>query len=170
MSAPPPPYQNQPQQHGYPQQQYGQQQYGQQHYGQPQPPRGPQRQPQRSPLRALINIAVVLAVVGGTAWYVWDYNTNPNGGKAKAEASASAQAKENEKYNPEEGDCVKILDAHGDNPTPEIVNCKSPEAEYKTGERLTGADAKCESPPYDTSIHYSSGRSYGSYTLCFTKV
>ncbi|UQA92434.1 LppU/SCO3897 family protein [Streptomyces halobius] len=169
MSAPPP-YQNQPpqQQYGYPQQQYGhpQQQHGQPQYGRPQPPRGPQR-PQRSPLRALISVTVVLAVFGGVAWYVWDYNTHPNGGKAKAEASRSAQAEENEKYNPEEGDCVRILDAHGDNPTPEIVDCNSPEAEYKTGEQLSGTHAECESPPYDTSIHYS-GRS--NYTLCFTKL
>lgn len=168
MSAPPPPYQNQPpQQYGYPQQQYGQpQQYGrpQQQYGQPQPPRGPQRHP----LRALRNIVIVLAVVGGTAWYVWDYNTNPNGGKAKAEASASAKAKENEKYNPEEGDCVKIEQRNGE-PWPVVVDCKSPDAQYKTGERLIGADEQCKSPPYDYSIRVS-GRRTVDYTMCFTKV
>ncbi|TJZ50272.1 hypothetical protein FCH28_23555 [Streptomyces piniterrae] len=174
MSAPPPPYQNQPPQQPYgyqqPPQQYGQQQYGQQPYGQqPQQPRGPQRpQPQRNPRRALINITVILAVICGTVWYVWDYNTNPNGGKAKAEASASARAKEIEKYNPEVGDCVKVDDPHGEDPTAVVVDCDSPQAQYKTGEELIGANETCPSK-YDYGIHYIPSRGSQS-TLCFTKL
>ncbi|REK89346.1 hypothetical protein DY245_16410 [Streptomyces inhibens] len=176
MSAPPPPYQNQPPQqpYGYPQQQpqqpygYPQQQPQQpQSYGYPQQqPRGPQ-QPRRSPLRALITAVIVLAIFGGGAWYVWDYNTNPNGGKAKAEASRAARAAENKKHDPQIGDCVKVQDPQGD-PLPEIVDCGSTEAEYKTGDRLYGPDKECGSK-FDYGIQFSSRRG-ADYTLCFTKV
>ncbi|MGP4003170.1 LppU/SCO3897 family protein [Streptomyces sp. 8N706] len=153
MSAPPPPYQNHP---------------PQQPYGYPQPPRGPQRPPQRSPLQLLITIVIVVAVFGGGAWYVWDYNTNPNGGKAKAEASQSAQAEEYKKYNPEVGDCVNVQDNANGDPVTEIVDCGSAEAQYKTGDRLIGPDEKCGSQ-FDYSIEYSSNRG-ADYTLCFTEV
>jgi len=177
MSAPPP-YQNQPQQpYGYPQQQqpygYPQQQQPQQPYGYPQQhqgPQGPQRpqrpQPQRSPLRGLITAVIVLAVFGGAAWYVWDYNTNPHGGKAKKEAAQAARAEENKKYNPQVGDCVKVHDPQGE-PLAEIVGCGSPEAQYKTADRLIG-DARCGSK-FDYGIHVSIRHS-SNYTLCFTKV
>ncbi len=179
MSAPPPPYQNQPPQqpYGYPQQPYGQQQppqpYGQQpqQYPYPQQQGGPQRPPQRqaSPLRGLITAVIVLAVFGGGAWYVWNYNTDPNGGKAKAEASASARAEENKKYAPQTGDCID-MQGTPDAPRPLVVDCGSPQAEYKTGERLDGGGRKC-GPQYDTSIVYSGARfRSGNYTLCFTKV
>ncbi|MFG2191032.1 hypothetical protein [Streptomyces sp. NPDC048639] len=195
MSAPPP-YQNQPPQQPYghpqqppqgyghppqppqgyghppqPQQPYGHPPQPQQGYGFPQPPGGPQRPPQRnprrSPLRGLVNVVVLLAVFGGIAWYVWDYNTDPNGGKAKAEASQSAQAKENEKYRPEVGDCVKVDDPQGD-PQPEVVDCGSAEAEYKMGDMLYGPDKKC-GQRFDYGIEYSSSRG-GDHTLCFTRV
>ncbi|MFH8572531.1 hypothetical protein [Streptomyces sp. NPDC017993] len=182
MSTPPPPYQHQPQ-YQPPQQPYGapqayQQQYGApqapqqygapkapQQYGAPQPPRGPQRPQQRSPLQALLTVVVVLAIFGGGAWYVWDYNTNPNGGKAKAEASQSAQAEENKTHDPKVGDCIKVEGSQED-PLPVIVECGSAEAEYKMGERNFGADAKC-GPQYVYVMHYSS--KYTRYTMCFTK-
>ncbi|MFJ9469290.1 LppU/SCO3897 family protein [Streptomyces caniferus] len=173
MSAPPP-YQNQPQQpYGYPQQQ--QQQYGypqqQQPYGYPQQPQGPQgpQGPQRqsSPLRGLITAVIVLAIFGGGAWYVWDYNTNPHGGKAKKEAAQAARAEENKKYDPQVGDCVKVHDPQGE-PRAEIVDCGSAEAEYKTGDKLFGAGERCGSK-FDYGIHVSIRHST-SYTLCFTKV
>ncbi|MFE1763935.1 hypothetical protein ACFW81_06920 [Streptomyces angustmyceticus] len=177
MSAPPP-YPNQPQQpYGYPPQQpqqpygYPQQQQPQQPYGypqQPQGPQGPQRpQPQRSPLRGLITAVVVLAVFGGGAWYVWDYNTNPNGGKAKKEAAQAARAEANKKYDPQVGDCVKVHDPQGE-PVAEIVDCGSSEAQYKTADRLIGADARCGAK-FDYGIHVSIRHS-SNYTLCFTKV
>ncbi|MFI6448268.1 hypothetical protein [Kitasatospora sp. NPDC050543] len=195
MSAPPPPYQNQPpqqpygyappaqppygQQPGYGQQPpYGQQPgYGQQPpYGgqQPAPPqpsqRGPQRpqQPQRrSPVHSLLSIAIIVAVLGGGAWYVWKYNTDPNGGKAKAQASQSARAEEDKKHDPKIGDCVKVQDPQGD-PLPEIVDCKSAEAQYKTADKLYGPDKSCGSK-FDYGIKYSISRGT-DYTLCFTKV
>ncbi|MFC5149863.1 LppU/SCO3897 family protein [Streptomyces aureoversilis] len=157
MSAPPPPYQNQPP-HGYPQAPHG--------YPQPQPQRGPQQR-QGSPLQAAIAVVIVLAIFGGGAWYVWDYNTNPNGGKAKEEASRAAQAEENKKYNPNIGDCVKIQDPKG-KPVPEIVDCGSGQAEYKMGEKLYGPDKKCSSA-FDYGIQYSVSRG-ADYTLCFNKV
>ncbi|WP_234442266.1 LppU/SCO3897 family protein [Streptomyces sp. NRRL S-1448] len=176
MSAPPP-YQNQPphQQYGYAQpvqppvqQPYGQQPYGQQPYGHPQPPGGPQRPPQRSPLRGLITAVVILAIFGGGAWYVWDYNTNPNGGKAKEEADRVARREAaDKKYNPKIGDCVKIKDPQGE-PVTLIVDCGSADAEYKLGERLDGPAQKC-GPKWDYGIEYV-GRHTASYTLCFSKV
>lgn len=171
MSAPPP-YQNHPPQAPYghaPQQPYGAQQqpYGapQQPYGQPQPPGGPRR-PQGSPLRGLITAIVVLAVFGGGAWYVWDYNTNPNGGKAKAEASHAARVEEGKKHDPQVGDCVKV--EHPDNdPLPTIVDCGSPEAQYKMGEKMLGPDKHC-GQNYDIGIRRVAR--FGNYTMCFTKV
>ncbi len=77
---------------------------------------------------------VVIAVIGGVGCYVWDYNTSPTGGKAEAEASQSA-------HNPNIGDCVKIEDPEGD-PLPTVVDCDSAEAEYKTGDRLSGVGSK----------------------------
>ncbi|GAA4933974.1 hypothetical protein ACFPM3_04895 [Streptomyces coeruleoprunus] len=180
MSTPPPHYQNQPpygqpQSYGHPQP-YGQQpqQYGHpQPYGYqqqphpPQPPRGPQQPQPGGLLRGLKAAVVVLAVFGGLAYYVWDYNTSPTGGKAKAEASQSAQAEENKTHDPNIGDCVKVDDPDG-KPLPTIVDCGSPEAEYKTGDRLYGPDRQCGSE-YDYGIEYSSRRG-ADYTLCFTKV
>ncbi|MGX1761440.1 LppU/SCO3897 family protein, partial [Streptomyces lydicus] len=147
-----------------------QQPYGYQQQPQaPQGPQGPQppRPQQSSPLRGLITAVIVLAVFGGGAWYVWDYNTNPHGGKAKKEAAQAARAEENKKYNPEVGDCVKIHDPQGE-PLAEIVDCGSAEAEYKTGDRLPGTGTRCGSP-YDYGMHVSIRHS-SSYTLCFTKV
>ena len=174
MSAPPPPYPNQPQ-YGQPQHQpYGQQQpqYGQpqQPYGhpqQPQPPRGPQRPRSGGPLRVVKSAAVVLAVFGGLAYYVYDYNTDPHGGKAKAEASASAQASEDATHRPNIGDCVKVADPQGE-PVPTIVDCSSPEAQYKTGDVLMGEDEECGSE-FDYGIRVDNSRSM-DYTYCFTKV
>jgi hypothetical protein len=152
-SAPPPYYQNHPQQ---PQQSYGHPQQPQ-----PQPPRRPQP---GAGLRAAKSGLVVLAVFGGLAYYVYDYNTSPTGGKAQAEASASASA---EAHDPEVGDCVKVADPKGD-PVPTVVDCGSPEAEYKTADMLFGADQEC-SAKYDYGIQYSGGHTT-DYTLCFTKV
>ncbi|MDQ0993403.1 hypothetical protein [Streptomyces sp. V3I7] len=168
MSATPPPYQNQPQQpYGQPQQ--PQAPYGQQQpYGapqQPQPPRRPQ-QP-GGPLRVLKSVLIVAVVFGALVYYVWDYNTSPTGGKAKAQASASAQAKEDAKHEPEVGDCVKVKDPQGD-PMPTIVDCDSPEAEYKTGDKQYGDDLDCPSK-YDYGIQYHDLHQL-DYTLCFTKV
>ncbi|MFI9307081.1 LppU/SCO3897 family protein [Streptomyces triculaminicus] len=145
----PPPYQNQPP-HGYP------------------PPQGgPRQPPQRSAIRGLITAVIVLAIFGGGAWYVWKYNTDPNGGKAKKEAARVAQVEENKKHDPQIGDCVKVQDPKG-KPLPVIVDCGSPEAEYKTGERLYGPAKECSSN-FDYGIQYSSRRG-ADYTLCFTKV
>jgi hypothetical protein len=160
MSAPPPPhYQNQPQQpYGHqPQQGYG---YPPQQ-PQPQPPRGPQP---GAALRMLKSGIVVLAIFGGLAYYVYDYNTSPTGGKAQAEASQSADSAA---HDPEIGDCVKVADPKGE-PQPTVVDCDSPEAEYKTGDVLYGSDLECESS-YDYGIQYSNSHSV-DYTLCFTKV
>ncbi|WP_424893377.1 LppU/SCO3897 family protein [Streptomyces sp. XH2] len=118
-------------------------------------------------MRRLINVLVVLAVFGGGAWYVWDYNTNPNGGKAKKEASQAAQAEENKKHDPRIGDCVRIEDPQGE-PLPVIVDCGSSEAQYKMGEKLYGPDKKC-GPSFDYGIQYSSRRA-ADFTMCFTKV
>ncbi|PHQ52678.1 hypothetical protein BLA24_06125 [Streptomyces cinnamoneus] len=156
MSIPPPSYQNQPH---HP--------YQQPPHGHPQAPRGPQRPQPAGPVRMLITAVVVLAVFGGGAWYVWDYNTNPDGGKAKKEAARVAQFEENKKYDPKTGDCVKVQDPDGE-PLPVIVDCGSPEAQYKTGERLYGPGKKCPST-YDYGIQYSASRG-ADYTLCFTKV
>ncbi|MFG2135439.1 hypothetical protein [Streptomyces sp. NPDC048650] len=184
MSAPPPPYQNQPPQqpYGYPQQpqqpqpQYGQQpqqpygqpqqpQYGQQPQS-PQQPRGP-RQPQRSPLRGLITAVIMLALFGGIGWYVWDYNTNPHGGKAKKEAAQKAEIKENDrKYNPKVGNCVKITGSD-DDVAMEVVDCDSSAAGYKTGEVISG-DERC-GPQYTKSVHRQPRLGAGT-TWCFTKV
>ena len=169
MSASPPPYQNQPQ-YGGPQQPYGypQQQHGYPQQPQaPQPPRGPQRTRPGGPLRMLKSAVIVLAVFGGLAYYVYDYNTNPNGGKAKAEASASAQASEDATHTPSVGDCVKVADPEGE-PVPTIVDCGSPEAQYKTEDVLMGEGEKCGSE-YDYGILVSNSRSM-DYTYCFTKV
>lgn len=152
MSAPPPPYhQNNPQQqpYGYPQQ------------PQPQPPRRPQP---GAALRMVKSGAVVLAIFGGLAYYVYDYNTSPTGGKAQAEASASASA---EAHDPQVGDCVKVADPDGE-PVPTVVDCNSAEAEYKTADMLYGSDLECSSS-YDYGIQYSNSHSV-DYTLCFTKV
>lgn len=198
MSAPPtpPPYQNQPpygQPPQPPQPPYGQQQYGrpqqqspygypqqqpQSPYGQqpqqphppyspqpPQAPRGPQ--PGGGPLQVVVAVLIVAVIFGGLAYYVWDYNTSPTGGLARAEASASAQAKEDATHAPEVGDCVKVKDPQGD-PLPTIVDCDSPEAEYKTGDKLYGNDLECDST-YDYGIQYHDSRQL-DYTLCFTKV
>ncbi|MFE0257224.1 hypothetical protein [Streptomyces sp. NPDC059010] len=180
MSTPPPQYQNQP---PYGQQPYGQQPppYGQQQpYGYPQqqqqpyggpqppqPPRGPQRPQPGGLLRMLKAAVVVIAIFGGLAYYVWDYNTSPTGGKAKAEASASAAAEEAKTHDPEVGDCVKVADPQGD-PLPTIVDCGSPEAQYKTGAQLPGQGKEC-SAEYDYGIQYRNTRGF-DYTLCFTKV
>jgi hypothetical protein len=178
MSTPPPQYQNQPpygqpqQPYGQPQQPYGQPQqpYGypqQPHQPQPQPPRGPQRPQPGGPLRVVKSAAIVIAVFGALAWYVWDYNTSPTGGKAKAEAAASAQASEDATHDPNIGDCVKVKDPQGD-PLPTIVDCGSPEAEYKTADKLLGDDLNCDSKyVYGIQVHQSHQL---DYTLCFTKV
>ncbi|GGR49414.1 hypothetical protein WEB32_13270 [Streptomyces netropsis] len=146
MSAPPP-YQYQP---------------PHQPMHQPQPP-----SPQRSPLRGLITALVMLAVFGGVGWYVWDYNTDPNGGKAKKEADRVARVEEAKEHNPKIGDCVKVQDPHG-KPVPTIVDCGSPEAEYKTGAILYGPDKKCGAE-YQYGIQYS-GRRTVDNTMCFTKL
>jgi hypothetical protein len=167
MSTPPPQYQNQPpygqpQQppYGYPQQPQPQAPYGYpQQPQQPQPPRGPQRQP-GGLARALKSAVVMIAVVGAVGYWVWDYNTNPDGGKAKAEASASA-------HTPDLGDCVKVADPKGE-PVPTVVDCNSPEAQYKLGDRVYGEGVECGSK-YDYGIEYQNSRRL-DYTLCFTKV
>ncbi|MEV4439941.1 hypothetical protein AB0K09_13100 [Streptomyces sp. NPDC049577] len=177
MSAPPPyqnqpPYQGQPPYPGQPQQPYGyaqpQQPYGyaQPPQPQPQPPSRPQP-PRRSPVHSLLSVAVVVAVFGGAAWYVWDYNTDPNGGKAKKEAARTARVEEGKTHDPQVGDCVKVQDPEGE-PLPTIVDCGSPEAQYKTADKLYGAGKKC-GPSSDYGIQVTSRRSLG-YTLCFTKV
>jgi len=179
MSTPPPPYQNQPpypqqQQYGYPQQPqpqapYGHPQQPQAPYGHPQQPHSPQQpQPPRGPQgprpgglgRALKSAVVMIAVVGAVGYWVWDYNTNPNGGKAKEEASVAAQ-------NPRTGDCVKVADPKGE-PVPTVVDCGSPEAEYKMGDQVFGED-EC-SPKYDYGIRVHSNHRSMDYTMCFTKV
>ncbi|MFJ9415685.1 hypothetical protein ACIRPT_16140 [Streptomyces sp. NPDC101227] len=172
MSAPPPPYQNQPPQQPYgypqqPQQPYGQQPYGQQQpYGNPQPPNRP-RQPQRSPLRGAITAVIMLGILGGGAWYVWDYNTNPHGGKAAKEAAASASADDyDKKHNPKVGDCVKITGSDRDMEMT-IVGCDSTDAQYKTGE-VIGGHEKC-GPQYSRSIVYSYNHR-PTTTWCFSKV
>lgn len=153
MSAPPPPYQNHP---------------PQQPNGYPQPPRGPQRQGQQThPVQALFAVLIILALFGGGAWYVYDYNTNPNGGKAKEQAAVDAQNEKDKKHEPKAGDCVKVQDPKGD-PLPTIVDCGSPEAEYKTGDTLYGPAMECGSK-FDYGIQYSNTPG-GDYTLCFTKV
>ncbi|MEU2158317.1 hypothetical protein ABZ532_25460 [Streptomyces sp. NPDC019396] len=171
MSTPPPQYQNQPSygqpQHpyGYPQQQpqqpYGYPQQPQAPYGypqQPQPPRGPQR-PQPGGLgRALKSAVIVIAVFGALGYWVWDYNTDPNGGKAKKEAEAAS-------HQPGIGDCVKVEDPEG-SPVPTVVDCDSPEAEYKMGDRVVGS-AQCDSK-YDYGIKVT--RRGSRSTMCFTKV
>ncbi|PNE37166.1 LppU/SCO3897 family protein [Streptomyces noursei] len=192
MSAPPP-YQNHPPQQPYgqpqqpyagpPQQPYGQPQqpYGgppqqpyagapQQPYGPPhqQPAPGQQRQPQRSPLRGLITAVIILAVFGGGAWYVWDYNTNPNGGKAKKEAARAERNAEAKTHDPHVGDCVKVDHPNGE-PLPTIVDCTSPSAQYKMGARLIGANKQCDRSSYDYSLSVT-GRRMADYTMCFTKV
>ncbi|MGW6789623.1 LppU/SCO3897 family protein [Streptomyces chartreusis] len=111
--------------------------------------------------------AVVIVVVGALGYYVWDYNTSPTGGKAKAEASASAVAEEAKTHDPEVGDCVKVADPQGE-PLPTVVDCNSPEAEYKMGEMLPGTQLECASQ-YDYGIQYHNSRGF-DYTLCFTKV
>ncbi|TLS46931.1 hypothetical protein FE633_07570 [Streptomyces montanus] len=139
-----------------------------QHYqNHQQPPRGPQRPQPGGALRMVKSAVIVLAIFGGLGYYVWDYNTNPNGGKAKAEASQAAQVKEDQKHDPDIGDCVKVEDPKGE-PLPTIVDCGSAEAEYKTGDRLFGPEEKCGSK-YDYGIEYSDSRG-ADYTLCFTKV
>jgi hypothetical protein len=172
MSTPPPQYQNQPP-YGQPQQPYGYPQQPQQPqapYGypqQPQPPGGPQRPQPGAALRAVKSAVVVLAVFGAIGYWVWDYNTSPSGGKAKAEASESAAAAEAKTHDPEIGDCVKVADPKGE-PLPTVVDCGSPEAEYKTGALLPGQDQEC-SAEYDYGIQYRNSRGF-DYTLCFTKV
>ncbi|MEU6578356.1 hypothetical protein [Streptomyces sp. NPDC046805] len=153
MSATPPSYPNHPNQ---PQQPYGHQQQ--------QPPRRPQS---GGPLRVLKSVLMVTVIFGALAYYVWDYNTSPTGGKARASASASAQAEEDATHNPDVGDCVKVQDPQGD-PVPTIVDCNSPEAEYKTGDKLYGDDLKCPSK-YEYGIQYHDLHQL-DYTLCFTKV
>ncbi|GLW73922.1 hypothetical protein Kpho02_62200 [Kitasatospora phosalacinea] len=189
MSAPPP-YPNQP--YGQPPapQPYGAQPYGAQPaYGQspvpgsqphaphapyvqqsapgPRPPAGPSAPRRRSPVQALLSAGIVLAIFGGVAWYVWDYNTSPTGGKAKAEASQSARAAEARTHDPQIGDCVKVADPEG-HPVPTIVDCTSPEAEYKMADQLLGEDKHC-SEKFDYGIRYVSSRRIDS-TLCFTKI
>ncbi|MFI8461549.1 hypothetical protein [Kitasatospora sp. NPDC085464] len=141
--------------------------YGQPPAPGPRPPAGPSGPRRRGPLHSLLSVGIVLAVFGGVAWYVWDYNTSPTGGKAKAEATRSAQAAEAKTHDPNIGDCVKIADPEGD-PQPTIVDCTSPEAQYKTAARLIGADKHC-GKEFDYGIRYSSRRST-DFTLCFTKV
>jgi hypothetical protein len=118
-------------------------------------------------LRVVKSAAVVIAIFGGLAYYVWDYNTSPTGGKAKAQAAASAQAKEDATHNPDIGDCVKVKDPQG-HPLPTIVDCDSPEAEYKTADQLFGDHMQCPSK-YDYGLHYHNSNQL-DYTLCFTKV
>lgn len=168
MSTPPPPYQNQqPYGQPQPQQPYGYPQQPQQPYGYPQQPHSPQQpQPPRGPQRpgglgrALKSAVVMIAVVGAVGYWVWDYNTNPNGGKAKEEASVAAQ-------NPEIGDCVKVADPKGE-PVPTVVECGSPEAEYKMGDQVFGED-ECSSK-FDYGIRVHSNHRSMDYTMCFTKV
>ncbi|MEV6741666.1 hypothetical protein AB0N14_34070 [Streptomyces sp. NPDC051104] len=100
-----------------------------------------------------------MAIFGGLAHYVWDYNTSPTGGKAKAEASASVYS---EAHDPEIGDCVKVKDPQGE-PLPTVVDCNSGEAEYKLGEMLPGKDRECGSE-YDYGIQYATATS--SATRC----
>ena len=120
-----------------------------------------------APLRVIRSAVIVLAVFGGLGYYVYDYNTSPTGGKAKAEASASAAAEEAKTHDPEPGDCVKVDDPDG-KPLPTVVDCGSPEAQYKTGDRLFGPNEKCDSK-FDYGIEYSDSPG-PDYTLCFTKV
>ncbi|MGW4809656.1 LppU/SCO3897 family protein [Kitasatospora sp. NPDC004272] len=172
------PYAGQPQPYGG--QPYGGQPYGgQPAYGQPpapyaqqpapgpRPPAGPSGPRRRSPLQALLSVGIVLAVFGGGGWYVWNYNTSPTGGKAKAEASRSARAAEAKTHDPEVGDCVKVADPEG-HPVPTVVDCASPEAEYKMADQLLGEDKHC-GEEFDYGIRYVSSRRIDS-TLCFTKI
>lgn len=108
-------------------------------------------------------VAMVVVLFGGVGYYVWDYNTSPTGGKARAAASASASAAA---HDPGIGDCVKVKDPTGE-PVTTVVDCNSPEAEYKLGEMVPGANMECGSK-YDYGIQYH--RRTSGYTLCFTKV
>lgn len=143
MSTPTPQYQNQPP--------YGQPQ-------QPQPPRGAQRPQSGGVGRMLRSAVIVIAVFGALGYWVWDYNTNPNGGKAKEEAEVAS-------HNPTIGDCVKVQDPQG-SPVPTVVDCDSPEAEYKMGD-LVVAGQQCASK-YDYGIKVTR-RGLGR-TMCFTKL
>ncbi|MGW3210094.1 LppU/SCO3897 family protein [Streptomyces sp. NPDC001135] len=148
MSTPPPQYQNQPP--------YGQ---PQQPYGYPQQPQPPAQRPQPGGLgRMLKSAVIVIAVFGALGYWVWDYNTDPNGGKAKKEAEAAS-------HNPSIGDCVKVEDPQG-SPVPTVVDCDSPEAEYKMGD-LVVAGQQCGSE-YDYGIKVTR-RGLG-HTMCFTKL
>ncbi|WKX71613.1 hypothetical protein [Streptomyces sp. XD-27] len=111
---------------------------------------------------------MALAVVGGGAWYVGKDNAESDGGKSEAESLQAAQAQVEKKYDlPQVGDCVRFLDSSEDAMTA-TVDCASAEAEYKTSERYTGANAKCRSH-FDNSFHLVADRGV-DVTVCFTKV
>ncbi|MEU8034191.1 hypothetical protein [Streptomyces sp. NPDC049099] len=106
----------------------------------------------------LKSAVIVIAVFGALGYWVWDYNTDPHGGKAKKEAEAAS-------HNPAIGDCVKVEDPQG-SPVPTVVDCDSPEAEYKMGD-LVVAGQQCGSQ-YDYGIKVTR-RGLG-HTMCFTKL
>ncbi|MEV6948362.1 hypothetical protein AB0N07_41875 [Streptomyces sp. NPDC051172] len=104
-------------------------------------------------MRVVKAVAMVVVLFGGVGYYVWDYNTSPTGGKARAAASASASAAA---HDPGIGDCVKVKDPKGE-PVTTVVDCNSPEAEYKLGEMVPGANTECGSK-YDYGIQTTAGR------------
>ncbi|WP_228456852.1 LppU/SCO3897 family protein, partial [Streptomyces durbertensis] len=119
------------------------------------------RQRQPGPLHKLIVFVLAAVLIGGVGWWVYDHNRTPaDGGPSKAEV-------EDRKNNPREGDCVKIHDPEG-SPRPETVDCDSPEAEYRRGEKLDGSGQEC-GPSYDYGIQFRQRRG-SNYTLCFTKI
>ncbi|MEU9395912.1 hypothetical protein AB0D86_38660 [Streptomyces sp. NPDC048324] len=64
-------------------------------------------------------------------------------------------------------DPADLKDPQGE-PLPTIVDCGSPEAEYKTADKLLGPDQKCGSTyAYGIQVHQSHQL---DHTLCFTKV
>ncbi|MFG2137151.1 hypothetical protein [Streptomyces sp. NPDC048650] len=68
---------------------------------------------------------------------------------------------------PQVGDCVDLLDPAADALT-DAVDSASAEAEYRTSESPTGADATCGSH-VDDSFHIPPGRGVGS-AVCFAEL
>jgi hypothetical protein len=115
-------------------------------YGVPWPPAPPPPPKAKGPLIvATVAITVVLGVI------VYIFVGNRHDGSTAAPTRASA------------GDCIKVNTASSVDADVAKIDCTSPDAVYKVGKRIQGADRTCPSDSYD--VYTQSGRGTG-FTLC----
>jgi hypothetical protein len=101
--------------------------------------------PQKSKTKMIVIGVVVVVAIAVIGFFAWQ-----NGKKAPASA------------NP--GDCIKVNSQSKDDADVEKIDCTSPEAVYKVGNKLDSASADC---PTDSYIQYmQSGGKGDDFSLC----